>query len=94
MSVTVEVALLSGKTATVQVGLEEKVEALRLRAQTTLGVGHGRLVNSFGSILDESVPIKLFCVQDGDALTLQMCNTVQVQASSSLLLPSLATNPW
>ena len=39
MSVTVEVGLLSGKTATVQAGLDETVETLKRRAQMALGVG-------------------------------------------------------
>ena len=38
MSITVEVGLLSGKTATVEAGLNEEVETLKRR-----GVGRGRL---------------------------------------------------
>ena len=39
MSDTVEVGLLSGRTATVTAALDEEVGALKLRAQTALGMG-------------------------------------------------------
>ena len=52
MSITVEVSLISGKTATVEAGLDETVETLTQRAQTALGVGKGRLRDSFGVVLD------------------------------------------
>ena len=72
MSVSVDVKLLSGKTATVTAGLDEGVEALKLRAQTALGVGRGRLVNPAGSIVDASATIKESNVHNGDSLTLQI----------------------
>ena len=82
MSVAVEVGLLSGKAVAAQVGSDAEVEALRLQAQTALGVGHGRLVDSSGSILDDSAPIEQSGVQDGDRPTLHMnSDSVQVQAS-------------
>ena len=52
MSITVDVGLLSGKTATVKADLDEEVGALERRAQIALGVGRGRLVGSSGSALD------------------------------------------
>ncbi|CAE7435911.1 HERC2 [Symbiodinium sp. KB8] len=72
MSVTVEVGLLSGKTATVQAGLDETVETLKRRAQMALGVGKGRLLDSRGGILDGCVPIRDARVQNGDSLTLHI----------------------
>ena len=69
MSIPVEVGLLSGKTALLTVGLDEEVGTLGSRAQSTLGVGRGRLLNSSGSILDASTSIKEARVQDGDSLT-------------------------
>eukprot|EP00439_Symbiodinium_sp_Y106_P017647 s1371_g2.t1 len=53
MSVTVEVRLLSGRTATtVKVGLGEELETLILRAQMALAATKGRLVDSSGNFLD------------------------------------------
>ena len=79
MSITVDVGLLSGKTATVKAGLDEEVGALKRRAQIALGIGRGRLVGSSGSVLDACAPIKHARLQDGDILTLHI-NRVQVQA--------------
>ena len=58
MSVTVEVGLLSGKTATLQAGCDESVATLKCRAEAALGVGRGRLLDSSGSVLDAGLPIK------------------------------------
>ena len=69
MSVTVEVRLLSGKTASVNAGLDEQVELLKRRAQIALQVGKGRLVDSSGAVLDARVSIEAACVKDGDSLT-------------------------
>ena len=80
MSVAVEVGLLSGKTATVEAALDEEVEALRLRAQTALGVGQGRLLDSFGNVLDVRISIKDARVSTGDVLTLHR-GRVQIQAN-------------
>ena len=76
MSIAVEVRLLSGKTATVKAGLDEEVGALISRAQATLGVGKGRLVDMSGGVLDASTPIKCTTLQDGGSLTLHV-NRVQ-----------------
>eukprot|EP00439_Symbiodinium_sp_Y106_P023674 s3358_g2.t3 len=80
MSITLEVGLLSGKTATVKADLDEEVATLKSRAETALGVGRGRLVGSSGSVLDARATVKHARLQDGDSLTLHM-NRVQVQAS-------------
>ena len=70
MSIAVQVSLLSGKTATVQAGLEETVETLTQRAQIALGVGKGRLLDSSGVVLDGSVDTETSLIQNGDSLTL------------------------
>ena len=58
MSISVEVRLLSGRTATVSAGLDEDVETLRLRAHAALGVGKGRLADLAGSFVDACGPIR------------------------------------
>ncbi|CAE7208735.1 arcB [Symbiodinium sp. KB8] len=61
-------------------GLDEEVAALSFRAQSTLGVSKGRLLDSSGGVLDECALIKHSRVQNGDTLTLhvrsiQACRT-------------------
>ena len=80
MSIALEVGLLSGKTVTVTADLEEDIGTLKFRAQTALGVGNGRLVDSSRNVLDAGARIKDARVQKGDALTLHI-SQVQVQAS-------------
>ena len=80
MSITVDVRLLSGRTAAVKAGLAARVATLKRRAQTALGVGRGRLLDRSGNVLDECVPIKRARLQDGDSLTLQI-SRVQIQTS-------------
>ena len=58
MSLTVQVGLLSGRTATVQADLDEEVRTLKRRAETALEVGQGQLVNSSGEVLDVHAPIE------------------------------------
>ena len=70
MSIVVEVGLPSGKTATVTAQLDEEVGTLQRRAQTTLGVGPGRLLDSSGSTLNVFEPISGARVQNGDSLIL------------------------
>ena len=82
MSLNVEVGLLSGKTATLNAGLDETVAPLKRRAETALGIGRGRLLDSSGSLLDLQAPIKKARVQDGDRIPLHR-SPVQVQASGS-----------
>ena len=72
MAMNVEVGLLSGKTATVTLGVGEDVETLTRRAQTALGVGRGRLLDSAGNILDVSARINQTKLQNGDTLTLHI----------------------
>ncbi|OLQ02266.1 Protein pim1 [Symbiodinium microadriaticum] len=79
MAIAVEVGLISGKTATVQAALDETVETLKRRAQTALGVGKGRLLDSMGDVLDGCMLIKTARLQNGDLLTLHI-RKVQVTA--------------
>ena len=72
MSLTLEVSLISGKTVSLQTDGDESVESLRVRAQRTLGVGKGRLLNSNGSVLDGSAPLKEANLQHSEQLTLQV----------------------
>ena len=58
MSISVEVGLLSGRTATVKIGLNGSVRTVKRRAQTALGVGKGRLLDRSGNVLDDSVSVK------------------------------------
>ncbi|OLQ11826.1 hypothetical protein AK812_SmicGene4292 [Symbiodinium microadriaticum] len=80
MSITVDVGLLSGKTASVKAGLDEEVGALKRRAQIALGVGGGRLVDSSGSVLDACAPIRCTRLRNGELLALHI-SRIQVQAS-------------
>ena len=83
MSITVQVSLLSGKTATVEADLDETVDTLTQRAQIVLGVGRGRLLDSFGVVLrmrgHREFPDS--AIQNGDPLTLHV-SRVQIQSSS------------
>ena len=81
MSITVEIRLLSGRTAAVKASMDEAVETLRHRAQIALGVGKGRLVDSSGVVLDESAVIEDSGVRNGDSLALHV-NRVQASATA------------
>ncbi|CAE7546438.1 unnamed protein product, partial [Symbiodinium sp. KB8] len=80
MSIALEVALLSGKTAIVEVGLEEDMKALKCRAEVALGVGRGRLLDASGKVLASCDSIEEAKLQTGDLLTLQV-SRVQVSAT-------------
>ena len=80
MSMTVEVGLLSGKTATVRAGLDEQVATLKARAQSTLSVGEGQLLDSSGRRLHAHALIKDANLKNGDSLTFYI-NKTQVQSS-------------
>ena len=82
MSITATVGLLSGKTATVKAGLDEEVGTLKRQAETALGVGRGRLLDSSGDVLDLRMPIRNAMIQNGDSLTLHIIQ-LQAQATST-----------
>ncbi|OLP97825.1 hypothetical protein AK812_SmicGene19811, partial [Symbiodinium microadriaticum] len=80
--ITLSVGLLSGRTTTLKANLDEDVETLRLRAQTALDVGKGRLVNSSGSVLEATATLKDAGVQNADILTFHI-NRVRACATGS-----------
>ena len=74
MTISLDVGLLSGETATVTVGLDEDVKAIQHLAEVALGLGarNGRLLDTFGRVLDSYEPIKTAQLQNGDSLTLHI----------------------
>ena len=96
MSLTVEVGLLSGRTATVQAGLDEELNDLTRRAQTVFGVGKGRLLDSSRNVLDARLSIREAGVQTGDlphiAHKSNSTSRVREKLTAALLLPFLATD--
>ena len=92
MSVTVEVGLLSGRTAAVKAGLNGSVGTLKHRAQTALGVGKWRLLDGSGNILGARASIKRAQLQNGDKLTLHI-SRVQIYTSDAFFLPSGVMDP-
>ena len=81
MSVVLDVCLISGKTVSVEAGLDESVATLKRRAQIALAVGKGRLLNS-GGLLHDELTVKEAKLETGTSLTLQL-HTAQIQASES-----------
>ncbi|OLP91972.1 hypothetical protein AK812_SmicGene26261 [Symbiodinium microadriaticum] len=80
MSISVDVHLLSGKRAAVEVGADASVESLKRRAQSALAVpSRGRLLNSSGEVMDATKTITEAMLRSGDVLTLHL-NQVQLKA--------------
>ena len=84
MSVSVDVHLMSGKMVSVEVEAETSVNTLRQRAQSALGVGNGRLLNSSGRVLPGTATIAEAKLQSGDVLTLRITQ-VLLAASKKLV---------
>ena len=80
MSVSVAVHLLSGKSASLEVEADASIESLKDRAQSALGTGRGRLLNSSGEVLDGAQTVKEGKLKSGDVLTLHV-NQVQIKAT-------------
>ena len=81
MSISVDVHLLSGKRASVEVEVDASVESLKRRAQSALVVpGGARLLNSSGEVPDGAQTITEAKLMSGDVLTLHV-NQVQLQAT-------------
>ena len=70
MSVVVDVCLISGKTVSVEVKLDETVATLKRRAQTALAVGKGQLLDASGGLLDDDQSVKVAKLETGTSLTL------------------------
>ncbi|OLQ15087.1 putative E3 ubiquitin-protein ligase HERC2 [Symbiodinium microadriaticum] len=80
MSISVDVHLLSGERAAVEVEADASVESLKHCAQSALAVpSRGRLLNSSGEVLDGAQTVTEADLRSGDVLTLHV-NQVQIQA--------------
>ena len=80
MSISVDVHLLSGKRAAVEVEAQASVESLKRRAYSALEVpSKGRLLNSSGEVLDGAQTVREAKLTSGDVLTLHV-NQVQLKA--------------
>ena len=79
MSISVDVHLLSGKRAFVEVETDASIESLKQGAQTALAVpSRGRLLNSSGEVLDGAQTVTEAELRSGDVLTLHV-NQVQIK---------------
>ena len=84
MSISVDVYLLSGKCASMEVEADASVESLQRRAQIDIGVyGRGQLPNSSREVLHGAQTSKNHKLMSGDVLTLHVNNQVQLQAHAS-----------
>ena len=80
-SIFVDVHLLSGRRAAVEVDADASVESLKHRAQSALAVpSRGRLLNSSGEVLDGAQTVAEAMLRSGDVLTLHV-NQVQLKAN-------------
>ena len=77
MAIVVDVALISGQRVSLEAVLTASVRSLAEHAQRALGVGRGRLLSSFGVILDGEAKLGAAKLQTGDCLTLQV-GTVRI----------------
>ena len=84
MSIVVDVGFTTGKTVSVEAGLDESVGSLKQRAQTALAVGKGRLLDSSAKLLDEEQTVKEAKLQTRTLLTLQV-GRVQVHGVDGTL---------
>ena len=79
MSISVDVHLLSGKRAAVEVEAGASAESLKRRAQSALSASRGRLLNSSGEVLERAQTVTEAQLRSGDVLTLHV-NQVQLKA--------------
>ena len=90
MSISLDVHLLSGKSASLEVEADASLESLKQCAQSALGAGKGRLLNASGEVLDAASTVTEAKCKSGDVLTLHV-NPVQLrttgQAADSVRLP-------
>ena len=72
MAISVDVHLLSGRKASLEVDADASVESLNRCAQSALNAGKGRLLNSSGEVLDGASSIKRARLHHGDVLILHV----------------------
>ena len=72
MALVRDVALMSGKRVSLEADPEASVGSLKQRAQRALEVGHGRIFNSFESILDGDATLEAAGLLTGECLTLHI----------------------
>ena len=80
MSLRIDVGLVSGRTVSLEVQADASVASLNQCAQTALGVGKGRLLNSNGQVLDRLATLQEAGLENGAVLTLHV-QQVQLAAS-------------
>ena len=74
MPLTIEVSLLSGRSASLEARLDESVHALRIRARKALAVGRCKLLDCSGRVLDSAATLEDCRLRNGDFVTLQTGN--------------------
>ena len=72
MAISVEVHLLSGKRASLEIQEDAPVEELNQRAQSALSAGKGRLLSADGRVLDGAETVKQAGIRNGEELYLQV----------------------
>ena len=72
MSITIDVCLMSGRAISVEADLDSRVQMLKQRAQSALGVGKGLLLDSSGGVLADQVTLEKAGLQTGQSLTLHI----------------------
>ena len=85
MSISVDVHLLSCKTASLEVEADASVELLKQHAQSALVTGRGILRNSLGEALDKANSITEMCSKTGDMLTLHVGQVQPTAAKEATL---------
>ena len=90
MSISLDVHLLSGKSASLIVETDASVESLKRLAQSALEAGKGRLLRSSGEVLDGASSVQEAGPRDGDVLTLHMKQVAAAGAKRHSASPALA----
>ena len=82
MPLAIDVSLLSGRTASLEAEPDESVAALNSRAQKTLDVGSGRLLDSSAGILRAAATLEESGLQSGAAVALQLSSPVRTNIAA------------
>ena len=102
MSITIDVCLMSGRAIFVEADLDSRVQMLKQRAQSALGVGKGLLLDSSGGVLADQATLEKAGLQSGQSLTLhirkvQVCSMkrhVNKQTSCAAILGDGSVVTW